>query len=211
MLKKLCIAFIGIVLTTWPAYAVPGEKAIAQIKGTVEDSTVSGMVNFEETSEGVNVDAKIVGAPGGKHGFHIHDKGDCAEKGAAAGGHYNPENVQHGLVMKDGMMHAHVGDLGNIEIMANSAGSVTAFIPGLSITGGKYNIDGRSVILHEKEDDFGQPTGNAGSRIGCGVIISSGATEAHGVDAKDEMISEKKTSMDSMHMDANMPSMNASY
>jgi Cu-Zn family superoxide dismutase len=29
------------------------------------------------------------------------------------------------------------------------------------------------VILHEKEDDFGQPTGNAGGRIGCGVIHST--------------------------------------
>ncbi|MBI3323135.1 MAG: superoxide dismutase family protein, partial [Candidatus Omnitrophica bacterium] len=29
---------------------------------------------------------------------------------------------------------------------------------------------GRSLILHEKVDDFGQPLGNAGGRIGCGVI-----------------------------------------
>jgi superoxide dismutase, Cu-Zn family len=26
------------------------------------------------------------------------------------------------------------------------------------------------VIVHAKPDDFGQPVGNAGARIGCGVI-----------------------------------------
>ena len=29
---------------------------------------------------------------------------------------------------------------------------------------------GRAIIIHEKKDDGGQPTGNAGGRIGCGVI-----------------------------------------
>jgi Cu-Zn family superoxide dismutase len=29
---------------------------------------------------------------------------------------------------------------------------------------------GRSIIVHDKKDDGGQPTGNAGGRIGCGEI-----------------------------------------
>jgi Cu-Zn family superoxide dismutase len=29
---------------------------------------------------------------------------------------------------------------------------------------------GKSIIVHEKKDDGGQPTGNAGGRIGCGEI-----------------------------------------
>ena len=32
--------------------------------------------------------------------------------------------------------------------------------------------DGASIIVHAKKDDGGQPTGNAGGRIGCGVIGS---------------------------------------
>jgi Cu-Zn family superoxide dismutase len=28
--------------------------------------------------------------------------------------------------------------------------------------------------VHEKADDFGQPTGNAGGRVGCGVIAVTG-------------------------------------
>ena len=33
-----------------------------------------------------------------------------------------------------------------------------------------HAVAGRAFILHEKQDDFGQPTGNAGGRIGCGKI-----------------------------------------
>jgi Cu-Zn family superoxide dismutase len=36
---------------------------------------------------------------------------------------------------------------------------------------GENSIIGRSVILHQNEDDLKtQPTGNAGPRIACGVI-----------------------------------------
>jgi Cu-Zn family superoxide dismutase len=37
-------------------------------------------------------------------------------------------------------------------------------------TEGQYAIGDRAFILHADPDDFGQPTGNAGGRIGCGTI-----------------------------------------
>ena len=35
---------------------------------------------------------------------------------------------------------------------------------------GKYGVLGRALVVHEKPDDFGQPTGNAGARLACGLI-----------------------------------------
>ena len=42
---------------------------------------------------------------------------------------------------------------------------------------GKYSVIGRSMIIHEDEDDLGKggneeslKTGNAGKRIACGII-----------------------------------------
>ena len=153
-------------------FAVPShaEKATAVIKATQENSKVSGLAAFEDTSDGLKISATVSNASPGKHAIHIHEFGDCGDSGKAAGSHYNPEKAPHGLVTKDGPMHAHVGDLGNIELDAAGQGKLNALLPGVALSSGKYTVVGRSLILHEKEDDFSQPAGNAGSRIGCGAI-----------------------------------------
>ena len=142
------------------------------IAGTTPGSGVSGEVLLSERSGGVNIEAVVNNLPPGKHGFHVHEKGSCADSGKAAGGHFNPDNVVHGDMVKDGIEHAHPGDMGNIEANAKGKGILKVFLPGVSLTEGKYLIVGKSMIVHEKEDDFSQPTGNAGDRIGCGVITA---------------------------------------
>lgn len=147
----------------------PFAKAV--ITGTDPESTLQGTVDFVETGGGVQVVAKLSNViPAGKHGFHVHENGSCEDMGKAAGGHFNPASVQHGLLPKDGATMAHSGDMGNIEIDANGNGNLVIYMPGLSLTKDGTNIVGKAVIVHEKEDDFSQPTGNAGGRIGCGII-----------------------------------------
>ena len=129
---------------------------------------------MEDTPQGLHIRAQIIGVPPGAHGFHIHEFGDCAELGKAAGGHYNPLNTPHGNVLKDGEHKAHIGDMGNITASANGEATLDATLHELTLTGGKYAVGGRAVILHEKADDFSQPAGNAGGRIGCGTIVITG-------------------------------------
>jgi Cu-Zn family superoxide dismutase len=145
---------------------------MADIKPTQEGSTISGKAAFIETNEGLKISVFIAGVPPGRHGFHIHEKGDCSDVGNAAGGHFNPDSMPHGDLLKDGFQHAHAGDLGNIEIGSDGKGTLKKVIPELTLKEGKYGVAGRALILHEKEDNFGQPTGNAGGRIGCGIIPS---------------------------------------
>lgn len=144
--------------------------AKAILEGTTENSELIGIIRFQDTDEGLRSEVNIFGAEPGLHGIHIHETGSCSDSGNAAGGHYNPEKTKHGFVPTDGFSQAHAGDFGNIEINENGEGTLLLIIPGLTITGGKYNVEGKSVILHEKKDDFGQPTGNAGGRVGCGII-----------------------------------------
>ena len=58
-------------------------------------------------------------------------------------------------------------------IFPRSAGKGTTelIIPNANLTPGDPNsFTGRAIIIHAKKDDGGQPVGNAGGRIGCGVI-----------------------------------------
>ncbi len=151
--------------------AIVTATAQANLQGTQEGSPINGHVRLSETAEGVIMDAEVFNVPNpGPHGFHVHEKGSCADSGNAAGGHYNPNSVPHGHLFHDGLDEAHAGDMGNIEIDANGHGIYTGLLPGVSLTEGEYNISGLAIILHEKADDFGQPTGNAGGRIACGII-----------------------------------------
>ena len=158
---------VGLVLGYGDAQAA---TASAVIQGTAPDSKVAGQVMLTDTPEGLKISASFQNLSPGKHGFHIHENGACGEEGKAAGGHFNPGKVDHGLLSKDGFQHAHAGDFGNVEIGADGTGKFEAVESGLTLGEGEHSVMGKAFILHEKEDDFGQPTGNAGGRIGCGVI-----------------------------------------
>lgn len=163
-----------LILTLVGCPHVFAETGKALIKGTTEGSEVSGTATLTDTPEGLKLTAQVAHVSPGTHGFHVHQYGNCEDVGKAAGGHYNPDGVKHGFLPKDGLTGAHAGDLGNIEIGADGTGRVELTLQNLRLSGGKYSVGGRAIVLHEKADDFGQPTGNAGGRIGCGVIVITG-------------------------------------
>ena len=144
------------------------KEAIAVVHGTKGNEKVHGTVKFTDTGRGVKVVAHVEGlTPNGTHGFHIHEFGDCSAPDAtSAGGHFNPTGAQHGAPGAN----AHVGDMGNLKADAQGIGHLELTLPHATITG-KNGIIGRGVIVHAKADDLRtQPTGDAGGRIGCGVI-----------------------------------------
>jgi len=142
-------------------------KAVAVLTST-SGSHVTGTVTFTKVSDGIRVHADVRGLTPGKHGFHIHEFGDLSSPdGKSAGGHFNPGHMDHGGPMST---KRHVGDLGNIE--ADASGHATYDINDTSLSfQGRHNILGRGIVVHEKADDLRtQPTGDAGGRLGVGVI-----------------------------------------
>ena len=142
-------------------------RCIAVLHPT-KGNAVSGIVKFEAAEGGVHVVADITGLTPGKHGFHIHEFGDCSsDDGTSAGGHFNPNGMPHSMPASE---QRHVGDLGNIEADKDGKAHLD-YIDALISFSGKNSIVGRGVIVHEKEDDLKtQPTGAAGARVACGVV-----------------------------------------
>jgi superoxide dismutase, Cu-Zn family len=147
--------------------ATPVTKAVAVLQPT-KGNSVRGTVTYEAVENGVRVVADVSGLTPGKHGFHIHEFGDCsADDGSSAGGHFNPGGEKHGAPTAE-MRHA--GDMGNIEADKDGHAKLDYVDRTMSLSG-DHSILGHAVIVHEKEDDLKtQPTGNAGARVACGVI-----------------------------------------
>lgn len=146
-----------------------GAKARATIESR-SGSQATGTATFaERATGGVHVVVHIENAPPGTHGLHIHEKGDCSDPEAkSAGGHFNPGGMPHAGPTD---MKRHAGDLGNIVIGANGKGDLDVVSDLLTVKPGPNSVVGRAVVFHEKADDLKtQPTGDAGGRIGCGVI-----------------------------------------
>ncbi len=142
--------------------------AVAVIHPTAGNQC-SGVVHFHQTGDTVKVIAEVSGlTPNQAHGFHIHELGDAsAADGTATGGHYNPEGHDHAL---PNSASRHAGDLGNLQADAGGKARLELTLANITIAGLRNPVLGRGVIVHAKPDDGGQPTGNAGARIGQGVI-----------------------------------------
>lgn len=135
-------------------------------------SNVSGTVTFTEENGEVMLKAELSGLTEGTHAMHLHENADCsAEDASSAGGHWNPTFEDHGeWGDEDGY---HKGDIGNFD--ANAEGNATVEFSTdewcIGCDDEKKNIIGKAVIIHDGVDDYtSQPSGDAGTRIGCAVI-----------------------------------------
>lgn len=143
--------------------------ALASVNPTAGNK-LKGSVRFVEGVDGkVTVSVELEGlTPGQQHAWHVHEFGDCsAPDASSAGSHYNPEGHDHGLPEKNPKRHA--GDFGNLLADAQGKAKATLVVDNLTVAR-QSGVVGRSVIVHAKPDDGGQPVGNAGPRLGCGVI-----------------------------------------
>ena len=116
--------------------------------------------------------------PVGKHGFHIHSAGDLRGegcKGACSHFHVGTPQNHGGAPDRRSNRQRHTGDLGNIEIIPNGTGIFrkTYYLEDVK----PEDLWGRSVIVHDDEDDLGvgghddsHTTGHSGARIGCAIF-----------------------------------------
>jgi len=149
------------------------EDEAVQVQLNNSDGETVGTAMLEEGEDGVNIRVEATNLPEGPHGFHIHEKAVCEEPDfESAGGHFNPEDTNHGFDDPDG---PHAGDLPNLEVGEDGSVNEDFVVEGVTLEKGKDNSlldgDGTSLVIHaDADDNKSQPSGDAGDRIACGAI-----------------------------------------
>ena len=136
--------------------------ATARIQGGADAPCLSGRIKFYQENGRVLVVAELTGLPkNSKTGFfamHIHEGTSCSgENFSETKGHYAPVEKAH---------PNHAGDLPSL--MSNDGKAY------LAVRTERFcvrDVIGKTVVIHSEPDDFrSQPSGNAGTKIACGVI-----------------------------------------
>ncbi|MBK8136917.1 MAG: superoxide dismutase family protein [Chloroflexi bacterium] len=160
------------------------EVATAQVLDA--DGGVLGDVSFftaEDRIDAIMIVGWFSGLTPGFHGFHIHATGSCdaatERPFTSAGGHLNHAEASH--------THGdHNGDLPSL--FALETGEAFVMIGTDRATAQSLlDEDGSAIIVHADPDNFGNiperygtpdettlATGDAGARIGCGVVVAAG-------------------------------------
>ena len=168
------LAALALLATPLPTLAGGHGKAktaAASLKNG--DGKDVGSVTLTQTPNGVLLVADLTGLPAGAHGFHIHAVGKCdAPDFKSAGGHFNPTDAEHGHLVEGG---PHAGDMPNIHVPDSGDLKVEVLNTMVSLEedgeGYLFDGDGSAMMIHSGADDYeSQPSGDAGSRIACGVV-----------------------------------------
>ncbi|RXZ64873.1 superoxide dismutase family protein [Pelagerythrobacter rhizovicinus] len=151
--------------------AAPTSETVGTASLALADGTPAGTVELLAEGDDLSLSATLTGIPEGPHGFHLHTTGECTPPDfTSAGGHLNPADNEHGHENPAG---SHLGDLPNLVAGADGNASATVELGngGASAIDALFDADGTAVVVHADADDYRtDPTGNAGSRIACGVL-----------------------------------------
>jgi Cu-Zn family superoxide dismutase len=132
-----------------------------------------GAATLTQTPSGVLIDIKVEGIPAGAHALHIHETGTCdAPNFESAGDRYNPTGAKHGFVTGSDY---HAGDLPNQFVQSDGVLQAHVLTSQVTLSAGQatlFDTDGSALIFHIQADDYtGQPSGEAGDRFACAVIM----------------------------------------
>jgi len=172
---RTSIVLCLLVLSSCVASGSSGKSARADLIDNADK--VVGTAVLTQSGSGVKIVLDVHGAAPGTHALHIHNNGQChageAKPFDSAGPHFNPFGKKHG---KDNPEGPHAGDLPNFEVKADGTAHVEVVAALVTLEEGKPNsllkAGGTCLMIHEKPDDYKtDPTGNAGTRWACGMIV----------------------------------------
>lgn len=168
---RILIATSVLVLSSAAAMAAGAPVEIKAVTNEGIGKTL-GSATLSDSAKGLVIKLDVSGVADGEHGFHVHEKGDCApsEKDGkmtaanAAGGHFDPKATKSHKG-PDGA--GHEGDLPKL-IAKGGKIDETVTVNDLKLA----DVAGRSLMIHEGGDNYSDQPENGGGkgRIACGVI-----------------------------------------
>ena len=151
-----------------PIPSAPAQRTARAELQTAPGVPLQGSAEFTSEPDGVRARVQIDKATPGKHGIHVHEKGDCSDiPGKSMGAHFAPGHKEHGLPHSPAR---HLGDLGNIEVGSDGKGQLEIKVATATLDDGPNSFAGKALVIHEKEDIGTGPSGESGSPIACGII-----------------------------------------
>jgi Cu-Zn family superoxide dismutase len=161
MSKHVGIVFAGLVSMA----ACQASSITTMLYATDGSNKSLGQVEFRDTPLGLLITPDLTAAPIGLHGFHLHQKADCSDKGMAAGGHFDPKNTE---THQGPYGNGHLGDLPVLYVDMNGEAHTPTLAPRLKTE----ELKGLSVMVHSGGDNYTDtpPLGGGGARWACGAI-----------------------------------------
>ena len=171
---RIGTVLVGTLLSVGLLAPAPGSAQSASARLINPDGADVGSVTITQLARGVQVVLDASDLPAGEHAFHIHAVGACEPpEFASAGGHANPTGAEHGWDNPNGH---HAGDLPNMLVTKDGSGRFEAKTDAFTLKGGAaslFDSDGSALVIHAGVDDYmTDPTGNAGDRAACGLIVA---------------------------------------
>lgn len=148
-----------------------------------------GTATFKQAGSHVEVTVSVKDQTPGFHGFHVHSVGKCETNSVAptggapgnflsAGGHFQAEGHSG---------HPASGDLTSLQVLADGTAELVTTTDAFTVEDLKNGDAGTAVMVHSGSDNFANiptryapapdqetlNTGDAGSRVACGVIGAS--------------------------------------